>query len=175
MIQMWRFLCYDVLREDWWKSIKESEQQTKRNKYSESVKKVRHNWKNLGDKNASQISFVSNLRLEFPFSLGTSICMKIESHFQNKTANRFEITRQKDVQMPSSLHTPVFQGFSLSSLCLLSLATQAVGCAVFRYMCTIPLTSVPLTYTGRIETFAQRFKLCKFSLQYLMQCCNLSV
>lgn len=151
------------------------EQQTKRNKYSESVKKERHNWKNLGGKNASQISFVSNLGLEFPVSLGTSICMKTEWHFTNKTAHRFEITGQKDVQMPSSLHTPALQGFSLSSLCLFSLATQAVSCPVFRYTCTIPLTSVPLTYTGRIETFAQHFKLYKFSLQYLIQCCNLSV
>ena len=107
--------------------------------------------KNLGGKNASQISFVSNLRLEFPFSLGTSICMKTESHLKNKTAHRFEITRQKDVQMPCSLHTPAFQGFSLSSLCLFSLATQAVGCPVFRYMYTIPLTLVPLTRMGRID------------------------
>lgn len=52
--------------------------------------------------------------------------MKTESHFKNKTAHRFEITRQKDVQMPCSLHTPAFPGFSLSTLCLFSLATQAV-------------------------------------------------
>lgn len=77
--------------------------------------------------------------------------------------------------MPCSLHTPAFQGFSLSSLCLFSLATQAVGCPVFRYTYTIPLTLVLLTCTDRIGTFAQCFKLFKFSLQYLMQCCNLPV
>lgn len=166
---------FNVLREDWRKSIKKTEQQTKRNKYSESVKKERHSWKTLGEKNASQISFVSNLRLEFPFSLGTSICIKTVSHFKNNTVHRFEITRQKDAQMPCSLHTPAFQGFSLSSLCLFSLATQAVGCPVFRCTYTIPLTLVLLTCTDRIGTFAQCFKLFKFSLQYLMQCCNLPV
>lgn len=57
---------------------------------------------------------------------------------------------------------PCFSG----SLHLFSLATQALSCAVVDTRVWVPRAGATYTHRGRTETFAQHFKLCKFSLQF---------